>query len=100
VARDTRDDRLGEALRRLDVPPHDPAFFTDLERRLRQEDRVRGRGHVRRPRRVTWQRPAILVAAVTFIAVIVTGIVLPPGGPPVLGPEVATATEVRAQVGA
>lgn len=103
-----RDERLGEALRRLEVPPHRDGFFADLAHRLGQEQPARGPhrrtrpAHHRRHRR-RWERPTTLVGAVAaaVAAVLVAGIVLPgrPGEPPApLGPRVASAAEVRTRV--
>lgn len=100
-----RDERLGRALRGLEVPDHGPDFFPRLLHRLEREA-ARGSGpHRRRPRR--WKAPPTLLAA-TAAAVLVVAIVASVVGsdrprpgrgahePPV---RLISAAEVRARVG-
>ncbi len=100
---ETRDEQLGDALHRLEVPPHRDDFFSDLAARLEQVEPAapiaappQTRHH--RSRRV---RPTTVwgVAAAVVAAVLVAGVVLRPGDVPgPLGPQVASAAEVRTRV--
>lgn len=107
---DQRDERIGEALRRLEVPPHRPEFFDDLVQRLEQEAKLRPQRSSQpsppRQPRLRRRRRRIVLAAATAAAVaafVVGGVVLPaPSGPDrspgPLEPVVANASEVRARV--
>jgi hypothetical protein len=89
-----RDEKLGRALRDLDVPEHDPAFFAELRGQLAEVEPHR----VRRERR----RPLVLRAgAVAMVATVVVAVALfrdggGEGPAPRLGTAPATAAEVRA----
>ena len=95
-----RNKRLGDALRRLDVPDHGPDFYPRLMARL-EEEAARHPGSPRRPR---WQNPYLLTAAVAAVMVIVLGATTilnddgrrPPGGG--VEPELITASVVRSRV--
>jgi hypothetical protein len=97
---DERDERLGAALRRLDVPDHGPDFFPRLMARL-EDEAARHPGSSRRPR---WTGPYMLTAiaaAVAVIALATTTILRGDGGPqPGVGPEpeLITASVVRSKV--
>jgi hypothetical protein len=99
-AKSGRDDRLGAALRRLDVPDHRPDFRPRLMARL-EEEAARHPGTARRPR---WSNPWLLTAAAAAVAVIVLAastVFTGDGGPrPGVGvePQLITASEVRARV--
>jgi hypothetical protein len=97
---DGRNEALGAALRRLDVPDHGPDFYPLLLARL-EEEAARHPGSPRRPR---WRNPYLLTAAAAAVAVIVlaTSTVLTgdrsrlPGGG--VEPELITASVVRSRV--
>jgi hypothetical protein len=93
-----RDERLGAALRRLDVPDHGPDFYPRLMARL-EEEAARHPGSSRRPR---WTGPYMLTAiaaAVVVVALATTTILRGDGGPPPdNGPELITASVVRSRV--
>ena len=82
-----RDDALGSALRKLDVPEHDDLFFAQLEKRLSAE------GGRRRPARM---RTTIAFAGAACLALLLFVFL----GLPQLrsGSDVARAAEVRAAV--
>ncbi len=87
----SRDERLGAALRELDVPEHRPEFHRELRRRLAAEDAVR------RPR-ARWGLRAGAVAAVAAIALVAIGIPRMHRTPSVAGPDTATAAVVKAHL--
>jgi outer membrane lipoprotein-sorting protein len=90
---DQRDDELGAALRKLQVPEHRADFFDELELLLDDEDVVALRRRpAARPRR-RLMRVALAAAAVAAVAL---AIGLPQLGED--GPEVATAAEIKAEV--
>ncbi len=94
-----RDERLGEALRRLDVPDHGPDFYPRLMARLEDE----AARHPGSPRRRRWTSPYLLTAAaaaVVVIALAATSLVARRDGSPPVAPETVliTASEVRARV--
>lgn len=108
-----RDERLGEVLRRLDVPDHRPDFFARLARRLEEGpvDHEPGDGEPgddvpaasRRSR--PWPRPPILLFAAAAVVLVLFGMsTLLTGhgtGPPQRSPSgtrLISATEVRARV--
>jgi len=95
-----RDEALGQALRRLDVPDHGPDFYPRLLARL-EEEAARHPGSPRRPR---WTNPYLLTAAAAAVMVIVLatttvfnrdGVRSPGGG---VEPELITASVVRSRV--
>ncbi len=99
-----RDERLGRALRSLDVPAHGPDFFAGLARRLEMEAAVDVRPAPRR--RPQWLRPPLLAgfaAAAVLLAVVAASTMfagddatpLPPRPP---GIRLISATEVRSRV--
>ncbi|HUG75705.1 MAG TPA: hypothetical protein VMM81_08595 [Acidimicrobiia bacterium] len=93
-----RDERLGEALRGLDVPDHGPDFHPRLMARLE----VEGARHPGSPRRPRWTSPYGLtaVAAAVAVAVLATTIVLTGDGrrQPRIETQLITASEVRSRV--
>jgi hypothetical protein len=95
----SRDEKLGVALRELDVPEHDPRFWVELASRLAEERPAAVPRRLRRVhlRRLRFSLGVAAVAAATAIAVVAIGI---PGtdGTPHIGPELATAAEVKAHV--
>ena len=100
-----RDELLGQALRRLDVPDHGPDFYPQLMARLEGEA-ARHPGSPRSPR-PRWTNPYLLTAAAAAVAVIVlatTTIFTGDGGPGsrpgprIDEPELITASEVRSRV--
>ena len=94
-----RDERLGEALRALDVPDHGPDFYPRLMARLEEEAARHPGSPRRRPR---WTSPYLLTAAAAAVAVIVlatsTLFTGDGGGPPPVEPELITASVVRSRV--
>jgi outer membrane lipoprotein-sorting protein len=96
-----RDDKLGAALRELEVPEHRPGFHAELHRRLADERLARATAARRPPRRRTGIRWGLRVAAVAVVAAIVLvaiGIPRTERTPRIAGPEVATAAEIKAKV--
>lgn len=98
------DERLGRALRGLEVPDHGPDFFPRLLHHLEREAARRSRPHRRRPRR--WKGPTTLLAATAAVLVvaIVASLVGSDGPRPGRGPDeppvrLISAAEVRARVG-
>lgn len=95
---DQRDERLGAALRRLEVPDHGPDFHPRLMARLEQEA-ARHPGSPRRPR---WTGPYMLtaVAAAVVVVALATTTILRGDGDlqPGPEPELITASVVRAKV--
>lgn len=93
-----RDERLGQALRRLEVPDHGPDFFPRLMDRLEQEAAL----HAGSPRRPRWTNTYLLTAAAAAVAVIVLAsstLFTDDGrGPVTTGPELITASVVRSRV--
>lgn len=95
---EVRDEVLGAALRRLDVPEHRPGFHAALKMRLAEESaarrprpaRDRPRGRLFRPRRWAW---GLSAAAVVALATLVVTSILPGTRPPT-----ATASQVRQTV--
>jgi len=87
-----RDEWLGELLRELEAPQHEPQFHSTLRRRLRETQPARRHGAGR------WTVRVAAVAGFAAIAVAVVG--LPRGGdsPSLPGPQAASAATVRAQV--
>jgi hypothetical protein len=98
--RPDRDEALGAALRRLDVPDHGPDFYPRLMARL-EDEAARHPGSPRRPR---WTNPYLLTAAAAAVAVIVLATSTVFTGdrsrPPGVGiePELITASVVRGRV--
>src|SRR5919206_2868005 len=88
-----RDEGLGSALRELDVPEHDDAFFIELEQRLRTAPEPGRRlGFPRAPR----ARGALVLAGAACLALV---LFLALGLPNLRsGADVARAAEVRAAV--
>jgi hypothetical protein len=97
-----RDERLGAALLRLDVPDHGPDFSPRLLARL-EEEAARHPGSPGRPHRPRWTNPYLLTAVAAAVAVIVLATstvftgdrIRPPGG---VEPELITASVVRSRV--
>jgi hypothetical protein len=92
------DEKLGAALRRLDVPDHAPGFFRELEHRLAGEHRrIRAR---RRPprRRLRWSLGIAVVAAAAAVFVVAIGIPRTGKTPQIAGPAIASAAEIKARV--
>jgi hypothetical protein len=97
-----RDERIGVLLRELDVPEHRPGFYAELHRRL-AEERVASLAAARRRRRarrtrLRWSLRVAAVAAVAAIVFVAVGIPRTERTPRIVGPEVATAAEIKAQV--
>ena len=101
-----RDEILGAALRRLEVPAHQPGFFAELRANLSAAVPGQEAADLKRPARPGWGRPrrgrvrhprgwtlglAAAAAVVLALVLVVTGL---PGGVP----RVASAAEVRAAV--
>src|SRR5438874_385395 len=80
-----RDERLGSALRELEVPEHRPGFEQELRRRLEQ----------RPARRVRRWSVAVGVAAVAAAAIVLLLVGLPKSG---TSPSSALAARVKAKV--
>jgi hypothetical protein len=96
-----RDEKLGAALRELEVPEHRPGFYGELRRRLADERAARATDSRRRPRRRTgirWGLRVAAVAAVVAIVVVAIGIPRTERTPRIAGPEPATAAEIQARV--
>jgi len=93
-----RDDRVGEALRDLEVPDHGPDFHAGLMARLESEAAI----HPRSSRRPHWKGPYMLtalVAAVTLVVLGTTSILVGGGkGTPGTEPRLITASAVRSRV--
>ncbi len=96
-----RDERLGAALLRLDVPDHGPDFSARLLARL-EEEAARHPGSPRRPRRSPWTSPYLLTAAAAAVAIVLlaTSTLFTGDGTrqPDPGPELITASVVRSRV--
>ncbi len=86
-----RDERLGEALRGLDVPDHRPGFHARLMARLAETAGDR-------PRRPSPYLFMAAAAAVVVVAVAATSLVTRPVPPPDVAPVLITAAEVRSRV--
>jgi outer membrane lipoprotein-sorting protein len=104
-----RDDELGAALRELEVPGHRPSFQAELHGRLADERlaraaaralaRAAARGRPTRARRTRlwWGLRVAAVAAVVGIVLAAIGIPRTERTPRI-GPDVATAAEIKARV--
>ena len=68
----THDERLGRALRELDVPSHGPEFYSRLAERLDQEPTHRRPGR----RRPGWLRPPMLLSLAAVAAAVVAVIAM------------------------
>jgi hypothetical protein len=90
-----RDERLGAALRELDVPEHGPAFFDELDRRLAGHRVAPARSARRRRRRGLRIAAAVAVGAVAIGVLAVLG---NERAPRIMGPEIATAAGIKAQM--
>ncbi len=91
-----RDERLGDALRKLEVPEHRPDFFPDLMTRLEGESRIAGSR-----RRATWSSPKVLaaVAASVFAVALAASVVSRDDKVnKTIEPQLITASAVRARV--
>ncbi len=95
-----RDERLGRALRSLDVPAHGPGFYARLVERLEQETAGGGRR-----RRAVPPRPLLIAmaAAAVLLAVVAASTVFTGDGRSPIGPgptdtRLINATEVRSRV--
>jgi hypothetical protein len=96
--REYRDEVLGDALRQLEVPEHQPSFHAEL-RRLLAEERSAGRRFRRAPKRVTRTRLAVaLVAAVVAVLIIAIGIPLVEHSSRLGGPQPVDAALIKAKV--
>ena len=91
-----RDERLGELLRELEVPEHRPGFEAELRRRLAAGRRRPAQRATRR--RFGWGVRIAAVAAVIAAVVVAIGVPRTKHTPSVLGPEPATAAEIKAKV--
>jgi len=93
-----RDDRVGEALRDLEVPEHGPDFYPGLMARLESEAAL----HPRSSRRPPWRGPYMLTALVAAVILVVLGTtsILSGGGKgrPGIEPRLITASAVRTRV--
>jgi hypothetical protein len=97
---DYRDDELGAALRELEVPEHRPNFHAELHRRLADERVARAtaaRRSRRRPTLLRWGLRVAVVAAVVAIVLVAIGIPRTERTPRI-GPDLATAAEIKARV--
>jgi hypothetical protein len=88
-----RDEWLGELLRELDVPEHQPQFHAELRRRLGDER------HVTRQRSATrWSLRLATVAAAAAIVIAVVGLPWTGNSPSLSGPQPARAAIVKAHI--
>jgi len=91
------DERLGAALRELEVPEHAPGFEPGLRRRIAAEERRRRPWRGLAAAFATRRRAGFAaVAAAAVVAVLVVMFALPGSGP--VGPQRALAAEVKARV--
>ncbi len=91
-----RDEPLGELLRELEVPEHLPGFEAELRRRLAADRRPPAQRLPRR--RFGWGIRIAATAAVIAAVAVAIGIPRTQHTPSVLGPEHATAAEIKAKV--
>ncbi|MCZ7663922.1 MAG: hypothetical protein M5U22_13805 [Thermoleophilia bacterium] len=102
--RDTqdKDELLGAALRRLDVPEHGPDFFSELRERVEAEDSAERSGSRRSTasRHPWWRRPVARLVAVPLVAAAMLVIWAWSGRPvpDVIKVKPATAAEVQAKL--
>lgn len=92
-----RDERLGAALRELEVPEHRPEFHTELRRRLSEVAEPR-RPLLQRRRRVRWATRIAFAAAVLLLAVVALDVLREGDSGPGVGVEAATAAEIQGAV--
>ena len=101
-----RDEILGAALRRLEVPAHRPGFHDDLRAKLSTAPPGRDAADLERPTRLTWARlprgqarhPRGWTLGLAAAAAVALALVLVIASLPGTSPGTASAAEVRAAV--
>jgi hypothetical protein len=90
-----RDERLGAALRKLEVPEHAPEFHRELRRRIAADQAAATH---RARRRLALRIGAAAFAAAAAIAVLAVGLPGTGGTPRIAGPGVASAAVVKSRL--
>jgi outer membrane lipoprotein-sorting protein len=93
-----RDTELGERLRRLEVPEHDPGFFAALEARLQAETSSAAGERGAAPKRRSWLRLAWIPIPVAMVILVLLWVFAGRLGIDSFKPETASAAEIAQKV--